>query len=391
MKKIYVDLSSTQPYKSIKINGGGQYAELIFRMLCEKADTTRIIALLDNRKGENLIISDILNHYKVDSKRFDDETEFSNILSKVRDSVVFIPVCYPKYSKIRCDKSNLVITTIHDMSSVYADMCNYIVERKIGESKIDCLKQKYLRKILIKKHIKEHIDITNISENQVIITDSIFSMDQLLKYTKTNKKINVLYPAFQLDHEKQSLKNNSFEKKDNFVLLVSASRWHKNNYFALKAIDEEIGNRNTHFMERRYIIIGADSVHIDFYTKNLKNLDYFTFLDYTSRGQYAWYMKKAEAFIYPSLFEGFGVPPVEAMENRTIPICSNATCIPEICGEGALYFDPYNDGDFKRTFEMLDEKKHDLLQKGEERIRYINRKQIEDTEYLLNMLLHGNK
>jgi glycosyltransferase involved in cell wall biosynthesis len=48
----------------------------------------------------------------------------------------------------------------------------------------------------------------------------------------------------------------------------------------------------------------------------------------------------AEAFIYPSLYEGFGLPPLEAMACGTPVAVSSAPCLPETCGEAALYFDP---------------------------------------------------
>jgi Glycosyltransferase len=48
----------------------------------------------------------------------------------------------------------------------------------------------------------------------------------------------------------------------------------------------------------------------------------------------------ASAFIFPSLYEGFGLPPLEAMASGCPVIASNAASIPEVCGEAALYFDP---------------------------------------------------
>ena len=47
-----------------------------------------------------------------------------------------------------------------------------------------------------------------------------------------------------------------------------------------------------------------------------------------------------EAFVFPSLYEGFGLPVLEAME-RGVPVaCSNASCLPEVAGDAALLFDP---------------------------------------------------
>jgi glycosyltransferase involved in cell wall biosynthesis len=50
----------------------------------------------------------------------------------------------------------------------------------------------------------------------------------------------------------------------------------------------------------------------------------------------------AVAFVYPSLYEGFGLPPLEAMVNNCPVICSNTSSIPEVVGNAGQYFDPYN-------------------------------------------------
>lgn len=54
------------------------------------------------------------------------------------------------------------------------------------------------------------------------------------------------------------------------------------------------------------------------------------------------YMKQAYALVFPSLYEGFGLPPLEAMACGTPVIAANRASIPEVCGDAALYFDPEN-------------------------------------------------
>ncbi len=49
-----------------------------------------------------------------------------------------------------------------------------------------------------------------------------------------------------------------------------------------------------------------------------------------------------KAFIFPSLYEGFGLPPLEAMAAGARVIVSNASCLPEIYGHSVCYIDPYN-------------------------------------------------
>jgi glycosyltransferase involved in cell wall biosynthesis len=56
----------------------------------------------------------------------------------------------------------------------------------------------------------------------------------------------------------------------------------------------------------------------------------------------------ALAFVFPSLYEGFGLPPLEAMACGTPVVSSNASSLPEVCGDAARYFDPHDEA------QMLD-------------------------------------
>ena len=61
--------------------------------------------------------------------------------------------------------------------------------------------------------------------------------------------------------------------------------------------------------------------------------------------------QNAAAFVYPSQYEGFGLPPLEAMSNDCPVICSNAGSIPEVVGDAGEYFDPNNVESIKNTLE----------------------------------------
>jgi alpha-1,3-rhamnosyl/mannosyltransferase len=54
----------------------------------------------------------------------------------------------------------------------------------------------------------------------------------------------------------------------------------------------------------------------------------------------------AGLFIYPSIYEGFGLPPLEAMASGVPVIVAARSCLPEVCGPAALYMDPDDDDDF---------------------------------------------
>ncbi|MHB1646948.1 MAG: glycosyltransferase family 4 protein [bacterium] len=75
----------------------------------------------------------------------------------------------------------------------------------------------------------------------------------------------------------------------------------------------------------------------------------------------------ADLFVYPSLYEGFGIPPLEAFACETPVIASNATAIPEICGDGAYYFDPHSVESIKKAITTVlssQSLRSELIQKG---------------------------
>ena len=78
----------------------------------------------------------------------------------------------------------------------------------------------------------------------------------------------------------------------------------------------------------------------------------------------------ADIFVYPSLYEGFGLPPLEAMACGCPVISSNISSIPEVVGDASLMIDPYNIEELAKTiYEVLTDNKlrEDKIRKGLER------------------------
>lgn len=80
----------------------------------------------------------------------------------------------------------------------------------------------------------------------------------------------------------------------------------------------------------------------------------------------------AIALVFPSLYEGFGLPPLEAMACGCPVVAARATSIPEVCGDAALYFDPFDIGDIFGAMKRMaqeDKLRANLVAQGRERAR----------------------
>lgn len=79
------------------------------------------------------------------------------------------------------------------------------------------------------------------------------------------------------------------------------------------------------------------------------------------------YYQNAAAFVYPSLYEGFGIPPLEAMALGCPVICSNTSSIPEVVGDAGEYFDPEHVESIRASLEKVlqsSERRDELIWKG---------------------------
>lgn len=83
------------------------------------------------------------------------------------------------------------------------------------------------------------------------------------------------------------------------------------------------------------------------------------------------FYSSAKAFVYPSLYEGFGIPPLEAMAHQCPVISSNTSSMPEVIGKAGEYFDPADTDDMRRAIEDVVysvSRVNQLLRFGEERL-----------------------
>jgi glycosyltransferase involved in cell wall biosynthesis len=172
-----------------------------------------------------------------------------------------------------------------------------------------------------------------------IITDSEFSKSELIKYGMIKEsRIEVIHLgsehiARQPDAEENPQWKRLFAKP--YILSVGSDSKHKNIASLIKAM-ECLDKDEIHL-----IITGGQYSKV-FSSKAEEAKPWLHRLGYVTDHQLKHLYENAVCFVYPSVYEGFGLPPLEAMSCGCPVLVSNAASLPEICGDAALYFDPLN-------------------------------------------------
>lgn len=111
-----------------------------------------------------------------------------------------------------------------------------------------------------------------------------------------------------------------------------------------------------------------------------KNIHFTGFVEDDQRD---WLFENCLAYVFPSLMEGFGLPPLEAMQYDAPVVSSNASCMPEVLGDAAHYFTPTDTDDMVRAIDEVlssDELRQSLIEKGKiQRDKYSWRQMAEET------------
>lgn len=156
------------------------------------------------------------------------------------------------------------------------------------------------------------------------------------------------------------------------ILSVASSHPHKNLSRLIEAYSTLV---RTYDVENQLVLVGHHRAHADLLEKMVQRLRLEGKLILTGYVPDALLEKlysRAILFVFPSLYEGFGVPILEAMTNGVPVVCSDVASLPEVAGNAALFFDPYSVEDIAakihRALQDLDLRQQ-LIRKGRENVK----------------------
>lgn len=264
------------------------------------------------------------------------------------------------------------MTTVHDMTllKTYNSDKNWFV---------------YHFKQLVGRFVFNEIARTN--NRLIAITE--FTKKDTIHYTNADpKKISVVYES--ADVASGGTKTYKLPYK-NYILYVGNQSDYKN----IRKLGDAHQELLKQYPDLGLVLVGsknkaAQNVESYFIKKKYKNILYTGFV---SDQELNWLYTHAKAYVFPSLMEGFGLPGLEAMGQGAPVVSSNATCLPEVYGDAAHYFDPTSTPDMVRAItEVLGNEKlrQSLSKKGYEQIKkYSWKKMAQETHAIYLKVLRS--
>lgn len=188
-------------------------------------------------------------------------------------------------------------------------------------------------------------------------------------------KIEVIYQgchkAFKEQQTPEQIQaaKDKFKLPERFILNVGTIEDRKNLLNVVKAIKDTgiplvvVGKKTKYFQK------------IENFLKKNKMEKQVSFLEGVSMDELAVIYKLADIFVYPSFFEGFGIPVIEALFSKTVVVTSNTSCLPEAGGKDSVYIDPNNDLDIRAKIKFLwdnESERKRRVEKGFEFVQQFN-------------------
>lgn len=287
---------------------------------------------------------------------FREQLQFPKLLKKFELDLVHFP-----HFNVPIFYKGKFVVTIHDLI-----LFHYPTKRASSLSPFFYFFKKMAHRLVIRNAVKKSEKIFAVSRH---------TKDDIKKYFNIPaEKVAVTYEAIDPIQKIINEPSGKIIKKYGiikpYILYVGNAYPHKN-LERLVLVFREIAKKHPHLY---LVLVGKE----DYFYKRLKK--YVTenfaknvlFADYVPDDHLGIVYREALLYVFPSLYEGFGLPPLEAM-SRNLPVASsNASCLPEILGDAAIYFDPNAMTEMAETIEKAifdGELRQNLIRKGREQIK----------------------
>lgn len=328
----------------------GRYVERLLTYL-EKIDSPHQFSIIVRKKDIDywkpsqpnfkIVVADYHQY------TFGEQLGFFFFLYKLKADLVHF--CMPQQPLLY---RGLSITTVHDLTLIR------ITENE-GMS---------LPVLKFKQAIFSYLLKTVVLRAATIITPSQYTKQDLLQFQPLPED-DILVTYESADDVSSSEEPVEQFANTPFLLVVGRAETYKNQRGAIEAHQLLLND----YPDLQLAIIGKrdeTSYKLEEWARceGYRNIVFFGF---ASDAQLAWFYSHCRAYIFPSFMEGFGLPGLEAMRHGAPVASSNATCLPEVYGDAALYFDPSDHHDMADKINTIlsnSTVREELIAKGKRKV-----------------------
>jgi len=380
MKKVAIDLiAAGTGFKGAKNHGGGEYCKTVFDFCYRKSSGDVHVITADNDD-----LNDFLKLYdNLIIHRCKDSNDYNDLLNKEQFDVVFSGLLDGQYDDVNFPDNTKLIFTEHGLRGIEIKFDKVFVktEKKKLKNRIKMIMSKVMPKRYLKTKVGMYKGEFEIAKNYELVTVSNHSKYAIMNYFPNVKNVFVGYSPMKIvnGNTDDSILDKYNLEKGKYILMVSASRGEKNCLRGMMAIDS-LKKENALPKDIKVVMTGVT------YKKPFKKYidSNVLALGYVDTITLETLYKNAHLFLYPTVNEGFGYPPLEAMKYHTLVATSAITSVPEVCGDSVIYFNPYDVNEIKnRIMQSFDKDIREYhISKIDDRLSYIGQKQLEGLERL---------
>jgi glycosyltransferase involved in cell wall biosynthesis len=303
---------------------------------------------------KNVILVPTSNLINSSAKRIVwEQTVLPRLIRKYKIDLMY----YPDHTSPVLKIKTKTIITVHDVST-------FAVPETVG------IARRLYKQAVIKRSVRLC---------DAIITGSEATKNEMVKYLRRSKNKIKVVPYGIEDSFKQILDNavlSSIKAKYNlttpFILHVGTIEARKNIVRIVRAFAK---GRKSSQWKHNLVLVGTPGYGFDKIKEVIaeeKVEDSVIITGHIDNNDLSGIYSLADALIYPSLYEGFGFPPLEAMKCGCPVVASYATSLPEVIGDAGVFVDPNNEENIFGALDRVitDKKLHNkLVQQGKERVR----------------------
>ena len=379
--RLLFDLTATQPASGSKRHGGGIYGEIVLKRIIQR--NLEVEVVFDSSLWLNPDIQQLLDTHGIISHD-NAGTTLQAIADRANCDRVYTCGENPQFRSLI---HPMKFYTLHGMRELETPLDNYFYRyRNTTRNKIKFLFKQLLHTRYRAKHTARVLNMIESGTRFVVVSNHTANSIKAFFPQYATRHIPVFYSPSTITQLSTTEPHTPAQASDHtpYFLIVSANRWEKNSLRAIMALDRAFDT--TLLDGYKAILTGVDSPH--HFRYKFKHPERFEFKGYITDAQLNHLYANAYTLIYPSLNEGFGYPPLEAMYHHVPVIASPYTSIPEICGDAAIYFNPLSvDEILARIIMITDPGIHAHYSTlGHNRYQHIVQRQQRDLDNLIDYL-----